>query len=229
MFFLSEFLPIFDKRKKMKLNTILFLLGFLFLHQAQAQLIETEGSVHFKASFGTVDSAMFQNFSIGGEWMIGKRFGLNYNFDFVHRNDKVYQLHSSAGLIVGPPLIGLGIIGVLTDGSNNNGNGTSLGGLGIIGGLLLLILPEGVSYHIPIKYNWDVAPYANILGVDFMKNNRINKSYLRYAANFGAKFSYWNPKEYTIFGFAETRKTAGMGWTLGAGIGIGKTFGTVNK
>jgi hypothetical protein len=208
----------------MKLHTIIILLGLFNVQLANAQIVETSGSVHFKSSFGTVDTAVFQNFSIGGEWMIGKNFGLNYNFDFVHRNDKIYQLHSSAGLIVGPPLIGLGIIGAIASGNTNNDTGTSLGGLGIIGGILLLILPEGVTYHIPIKYNWDLAPYANILGVDYMKNNRINKSYLRYAATFGAKFSYWNPKEYTIFGFTETRKTAGMGWTLGAGIGVGKTF-----
>lgn len=201
--------------------TFLFILGINF-----SQLSECNHSFHFKMSLGKVDSASYQNFSIGGEWMIKKRFGLNYNFDFVHRNDQIYQLHSSAGLIAGPPLIGLGIISSIGKTVSSGNGDADLGALGVIGGILLLILPEGVSYHIPYRYNWDFAPYLNVLGVDFMKNNKpnVNKGYLRYAATAGLKVSYWNPKNYTFFSFIETRKTAGMGFAYGGGFGIGITF-----
>ncbi|MES2590050.1 MAG: hypothetical protein V4622_13810 [Bacteroidota bacterium] len=206
--------------KKIALRRGGILLTFILLSFTSfSQLIESDGIFHFK-----VDSANYQNFSLGAEWLVHERIGLNYNFDFVHRDDKLYHLHSSAGLVAGPPLIGLGIISYLVNG--NLAEDGNLGGLGIVGGLLLLILPEGVSYHLPIKYNYDLSAYANVLGVDFVKNNKpgVDKGYLRYAPTFGAKFSYWNPKNFTIFSFVETRKTAAMGWSLGAGLGFGKTF-----
>lgn len=204
---------------------IIITIAFLFIIGTSfSQLSECNHSIHFKTSVGKVDTAFYQNFSIGGELIFENRLALNYNFDFVHRDDQIYQLHSSAGLIVGPPLIGLGLISWITNSTSNNS--ADLGALGVIGGILLLILPEGVSYHIPYKYNWDFAPYLNVLGVDFMKNNKpnVDKGYLRYAATAGLKVSYWNPKNYTFFSFIETRKTAGMGFAYGGGFGIGMTF-----
>ncbi len=187
-----------------------------------AQLNQMKGNAHFKFSMGKVDTALYQNYSIGGEWIVHDNIGLNYNFDVFLRNDKIWQLHSSAGLIAGPPLIGLGLVSWISNVATNNS--ADLGAVGVITGILLLILPEGVSFHLPIKYNYDLSAYVNVLGVDFMKNNNIDKSYLRYAATFGGKFTYWNPKNYTIFGFAETRKVAGMGWSIGGGLGLGYTF-----
>lgn len=195
-----------------------------------SQYNEQKGHLWVKSSYGIVDTANYMNFSVGGEWILKKwnrRFGLNYNFDLVFRNDRIFQAHSSAGLIVGPPMIGLGILSWLAS-SDTDGDGekdANFGSLGIIGGILLLVLPEGVSYHIPLKYNWDIAPYANVLGVDYMKNHNSNLSYFRYAATFGTKVTYWKESKYTISSFVETRKVAGMGWSLGGGLGIGYTIG----
>lgn len=192
-----------------------------------AQYSENAGHVWAKYSYGKVDSANYNNFSVGGEWMVKKWLGLNYNFDLVFRNDNIFQAHSSAGLIVGPPLIGLGIISWLAAG-DDNGDGNkdaNLGGLGIIGGILLIVLPEGVSFHVPINYNLDFAPYVNIFGVDWMKNKNTDNNYFRYAATFGTKLTYWRPSNYTFSTFFETRKTAGMGWAFGGGLGLGYTIG----
>lgn len=207
------------------MKTLFFLL--LFLQSTLfAQYIETSGQLWTKYSMGKVDSAIYNNFSLGGEVLVGERWGLNYNFDFISRNDNIFQMHSSAGLILGPVLIAGGVVSWATAGdSNNDGDkDPNLGALGIIGGLLLIALPEGVSYHIPIKYHWDFSPYVNILGVDYMKNRNIDKWYLRYAATFGTRLTYWNPKRYTFNTFIETRKVAGMGWSIGAGLGLGYTL-----
>lgn len=195
---------------------------FFYSMVSFSQLNQMRGNAHFKFSMGTIDSASYQNYSIGGEWIVHDNIGLNYNFDVVLRNDKIWQLHSSAGLIAGPPLIGLGLVSWITNAATNNS--ADFGAIGVITGVLLLILPEGVSFHLPYKYNYDFSAYINVLGVDFMKNNNIDKGYLRYAATFGAKMNYWNPKNYTVFSFVETRKVAGMGWFLGGGIGLGYTF-----
>lgn len=207
------------------MKKILFLFIF-FQTKLFAQYTETSGHLWAKYSYGKIDSANYNNFSIGGEWLVTNRIGLNYNFDLVFRNDRIFQAHSSAGMIVGPPLIGLGIVSWIVAG-DDDGDGdkdANLGGLGVIGGILLLILPEGVSYHFPIHYNFDVAPYANILGVDFMKNRNTDKSYFRYAATFGTKVTYWRPNNFTLSAFFETRKTAGMGWSYGGGLGLGYTI-----
>ncbi len=205
------------------MKTLFFVL-FCFLYNGlSAQYTETGGQLWAKYSLGQVDSARYNNFSVGGEVLLAKRWGLNYNFDFIFRNDNIFQMHSSAGLIIGPFLIGAGIASWAATG-DSDGDGqkdANLGALGIIGGLLVFALPEGVSYHIPIKYNWDVAPYVNILGVDYMKNRNTDEWYLRYAATFGTRLTYWNPKRYTFNAFAETRKVAGMGWSFGGGLGIG--------
>jgi hypothetical protein len=188
----------------------------------------TEQSFHLSARFsaGKVDTAFYQNYSIAGEIILENRLGLNYSFDFVHRNDNINQFHAPAGLLGGPLLMGLGIASWLAAG-DDDGDGekdANFGGLGILGGLLVLALPDGVSYHFPIKYNWDIAPYANVLGIDRVWNNNTGNKYWRYAASFGTKVTYWQPSNLTFNGFFETRKVAGMGWSIGGGVGIGYTF-----
>lgn len=188
----------------------------------------TEQSFHLwgNYSMGKVDTAIYSNYSVGGEFIFENRLGLNYNLTFIHRNDNINQFHAPAGILGGPILIGLGIVSWAAAG-DSDGDGqkdSNLGGLGIIGGLLVLLCPEGVSYHIPLKYNWDIAPYANVLGIDRVWNRNNGNKYWRYAASFGTKFTYWNTNNVTFNGFVETRKVAGMGWSIGGGLGIGYTF-----
>lgn len=207
---------------KTRLSTVLILIHSSFF----AQYAEQSGQIWLKYSLGRVDSAQYNNFSLGGEVLLGKRWGLNYNFDLVFRNDNVFQMHSSVGMILGPFLIGAGIVSWAAAG-DEDGDGekdANLGGIGIVGGLLLFALPEGVSYHFPIRYNWDIAPYANVLGVDYIKNRNTDLWYLRYAATFGTRATYWRDNRFTFNGFFETRKVLGMGWSFGGGLGLGYTL-----
>ncbi len=130
------------------MRNILVLLLISLSFYSTAQLNQMQGNAHFKFSMGKVDTALYQNYSIGGEWIVHDNIGLNYNFDVFLRNDKIWQLHSSAGLIAGPPLIGLGIVSWISNVATNNS--ADLGAVGVITGILLLILPEGVSFHLPM-------------------------------------------------------------------------------
>lgn len=187
-----------------------------------AQFNQNTGHVWLSSGIGHVDSANLQTYGVRGEYLIHERLGLNYNFEFVHRNDHIYQIHSSAGMLLGPPLI---IFGLLSNNSNNQTSSTfGLGGLGVVAGIILLVAPEGVSYHIPVGYRWDLSPYANFLGVDFMKNNNTDKWYLRYVGSYGFKATFWQEGGFTMTSFIETRKVAGMGWSYGGGIGLGYAF-----
>ncbi len=197
-----------------------FLILFI-TNQVSAQFNQNVGHVWLKSGFGRVDSANLQTYGVSAEFLIHERVGLNYNLEFVHRNDNIYQIHTSAGLLLGPPLI---LFGILTTNNTNPNSVFDLGALGVVGGIILLVAPDGVSYHIPVRYHWDVSPYANFLGVDFVKNNNSDKWYLRYAGSYGCKVTYWQEGGLTFNAFSETRKVAGMGWSFGGGFGIGYSW-----
>lgn len=203
------------------MRSIIALLLLASCGYCRAQFNQNTGHVYFANGYGKVDSANLQTYGVRAEFLIHEKVGLNYNLEFVHRNDNIYQIHSSAGLLLGPPLI---IFGLITSNADNPNSVFDLGGLGVVGGILLLVAPDGVSYHIPVGFHWDVSPYANFLGVDFMKNNNSDKWYLRYAGSYGCKVNYWNMGGLTFTAFAETRKVAGMGWSYGGGLGIGYAF-----
>lgn len=184
----------------------------------QAQSIgESKFHLYGKYSFGGIDTAFYHNYSLTGEWLVHKNIGLNYNVDLILRNDEVHHIHTTMGLLGGPFLI------LSSWGSNAD---SSSGSFVPILGILLLALPDGVSFHIPIRYRWDLSPYANVLGLDFVKNRAIDEFYIKYACSFGIRTNYIYRERFTLNGFVETRKTAGMKWGFGLGLGAGILFGT---
>ncbi|ASS50671.1 MAG: hypothetical protein A3D31_14000 [Candidatus Fluviicola riflensis] len=206
---------------------ILSLLIFFAVPNAQAQLTYGDGHVFVKYSYGIVDSARYHNYSVSGEYFVNDFIGLNYNFDLMFRNDNIRQFHSSVGALAGPPLI---LIGVITAVSNNNDDDMddsqfNLGALGSVLGILILVAPDGVSFHIPVSYKWDISPYANLLGIDFVRNKNTNHNNFKYAMSFGCKTTYLTYSDFTLNAFLETRKVAGMGWSFGGGFGLGYAIG----
>lgn len=184
-----------------------------------AQLTNYKFHLSGRAGIGTVQSVMYNSYSLNAEFMFKNKLGINYNFDYVTRQDDLRNIHLTMGMLGAPVLFGVGL------GKSLDGDTTSSGAFGIIGGLVLLALPDGVSYHISPKYGWDIAPYANILGLDFIKNRETGDEYLKYACSFGVKSSYLIMDRFTVSGFAETRQAAGFGWSIGGGVGIGAVFG----
>lgn len=187
---------------------------------ANAQFNQNTGHVWVKYSHGVIDSAQYNNFSASGEYLVNEYIGLNYNFDLSFRTDNVFQFHSSIGALAGPPLI---VYGLLSS-STNNGQ-FNLGGLGTVLGILILIAPDGVSFHIPIGYNYDISPYANVIGCDIIRDRNIQKTYFKYAASFGVKGTFWQSNGFTLNTFVETRKVASLAWSFGGGFGIGYSWG----
>jgi hypothetical protein len=192
------------------------LLSLLSL-QASAQLSEKSVHVYGKYSLGKVDSATYHSFGITTEIFVHKYIGINYNFDFTNRNDNIRHFHTSMGLLGGPILIGVGLTKMV------DGDSTTHGGLAIVG-LLLLALPDGVSFHLPVSYNMDVSAYANVIGLDFIKNRKTSEKWIKYACSFGVKTTYTVRDHLTLTGFVETRQAAKFGWSFGGGVGIGYVF-----
>lgn len=130
----------------LKSNTF-FLIIFSF-NRAFCQML-TENKFHLQSKYsygiveGIVENAQYNNFSLCGEFIVSDHIGLNYNFDWMQRNDNIRLIHTPMGLIGGPLLMLLSI-------SNKSGNTTNSGNVGILLGILILALPDGVSYHIPV-------------------------------------------------------------------------------
>ncbi len=207
---------------------ILSLLIFFAVPNAQAQLTYGDGHVFAKYSYGIVDSARYHNYSVSGEYFVNDFIGLNYNFDLMFRNDNIRQFHSSVGALAGPPLILLGVLRAAVNNDDNDDSDDSEFNLGVLGallGVLILVAPDGVSFHIPVSYKWDISPYANVLGIDFVRNKNTNHNNFKYAMSFGCKTTYLTYSNFTLNAFMETRKVAGMGWSFGGGFGIGYAIG----
>ena len=207
--------------------------GFLFAllvipFSSKAQLTEKKGYVGFKTSYGFVDTSFYTNYGLTGEYLFENRIGLVYNFEYQRRTDNFKHIHASVGSLAGPPLILIGLISGLADSANDGTSSGSVFGLGYLGtlvGLLITVLPDGVSYHIPYGYNGDIAPYANFLGIDYIWNKNLGYSQWKYACSFGVKGTYWHQSNWMLQGFLETRKVASTGWGFGAGLGAAYSLG----
>lgn len=205
-----------------KLFLLLVICGNVY--RSNAQFNEYRFHVYGKASSGIIDKNNY--FNIGGsmEWMVKPKLGLNYNLEYQYRTDGYSHIHGSIGSLAGPPLIVIGLISGISnedDLNDTDDNPFNFGYLGALAGVLLTICPDGVSYHFPIGYHWDVAPYANVLGIDWVFNRKENYSQLKYAVSVGTKVSYSFSNNMTANLFVETRKVASTGFGFGGGFGIG--------
>ncbi len=195
---------------------------------SKAQLTQKNGYIGIKTSYGFVDTSFYTNYGLTGEFILKNRFGLVYNLEYQKRTDNYKHIHASVGSLAGPPLILIGLISGLANSANDGTSSGSVFGLGYLGtliGLLITVLPDGVSYHIPFGYNGDIAPYANVLGIDYIWNKNVGYSQWKYSCSFGVKGTYWHQSNWMLQGFLETRKVASTGWAFGAGLGAAYSIG----
>lgn len=183
-----------------------------------AQLNTNTYHIYGKTSIGVIDTAFYSSYGLSAEIFANKKLSFNYNFDYTLRKDNVTQLHTPMGLVGGPILMAIGL------GNAADADTTTSGAFGVLGGLLLLVLPDGVSYHQNVGYRGDISPYANLLGIDFIHNRTLHERKIKYACSFGVRGTYVVAEHFTFSAFAETRKTASIPWGFGGGIGIGYTF-----
>jgi hypothetical protein len=153
------------------------------------------------------------------EILFKKGWGLNYNFDYQMRKDSITQFHSTMGVVGAPLLMGFGVYKGFDGDTTTKGVGTFLLGLA------LLALPDGISVHYNVAPGWDVSPYANILGLDFIKDKKNDELFIKYACSFGFKGTYILKDRLTFTAYAETRQAASFGWGFGGGMGIGVVLG----
>ena len=192
-----------------------------------AQLLDNNFHVYGHFGAGGIGGTEYTanqgaGYSITGlkaEILFKKGWGLNYNFDYQMRKDSITQFHSTMGVVGAPLLMGFGVYKGFDGDTTTKGVGTFLLGLA------LLALPDGISVHYNVAPGWDVSPYANILGLDFIKDKKNDELFIKYACSFGFKGTYILKDRLTFTAYAETRQAASFGWGFGGGMGIGVVLG----
>ena len=205
----------------------LLIFVFIFPLFLRAQLTSNRWHVYGKVSGGIIDSTTYYNLGGSAEYFFRNGIALNYNFEYQRRGD-FNHIHGSMGSLVGPLLI---ISGIVYDAAFNPfgfTQGLSLSRWTTIGGLLIAILPDGVSYHFPYNYHWDFSPYINFVGVDYVWSKKQNYSEWKYALSIGNKITYWSSNGLTLNTFVEARKVASTNWGIGGGFGIGYSFSPIS-
>ena len=207
--------------------TIFFISNF-----SMAQLTENRWHFYGKYSFGNLGKANYHNAGIAAEWMVFEKLGLNYNLEYLHRSDNFSHIHGSIGSVGGPIFIGLGAFSMGNRPNDpNSGHITNsqilndFGSTATLIGLAILLMPDGISYHFPIQEKYDIAPYINFLGFDWVYHrNAIDIGDIFYGTSLGVRGTLITKDNITFNTFVETRKVAGNGWGAGIGFGVGYTF-----
>lgn len=202
----------------MKRSRIYFLILVFFClfdtSKIHAQFEQAKWEFYGKYSFGFVDKTNYSYVGFNMERQFHPNWTLNWNLELLGRRDDIFQLHGSMGLIGGPAYMGYAL------NQPTWGNGYIVGN--IILGLMIMAAPDGISYHFPIAYRWDLSPYANVLGFDWVQYNEMEGfAHLFYSASAGVRCSYWMTDRFFVKGFIETRKAGPLGWNYGGGIALG--------
>lgn len=197
------------------------LVPFLFFSvPAFAQFEWDDKNITMEYSFGKTGENRYQCYSLNFEYFIDDHVSLNYNFDLSYTSDNIRHFHSPIGAVVGPPLVLFGALSLLSD-SDGTSDSVGIGGLALPVGLVLLAIPDGVGFHIPIKKKIDINPYVNFGGIDFVRNRETRIHSFHYTWGFGSKITFHLPKNLTVSIFAEQRKTRHDFWFYGIGFGVG--------
>jgi hypothetical protein len=202
---------------------VLIFLCALLNAKVHTQFENAKREYYLKYSHGFVDQTTYSYIGFNMEHQFKPNWTLNWNLEFLNRKDSIFQLHGSMGLIGGPAFMGWAIDNSWTP----EGIGTS-----IILGLMIMAIPDGVSYHIPIAYRWDLSPYANVLGFDLVQYSYSEGlKHLMYSASAGVRCSYWFTDRFFAKAFVETRKAGQLGWNFGGGLALGwsKPFSKMEK
>lgn len=184
------------------------------VNAAHAQMDASKWQFFAKYSNGfTLAKTSYYYSGMSVEYQFRPRWTLNWNVEMQTRNDDIYQLHGPMGLIGGPAFMVWAI---------NGSWGFEAVGSTIVLGLMIMAAPEGIGYHIPIGYFWDLSPYVNVLGFDWVQTNQNDgfKSLL-YSASAGVRCSFWFADQFFAKGFLETRKAGFLDLSFGGGVALG--------
>lgn len=202
------------------MKTLLFVIGLWLSLAAQAQSDYSKFDLNLQLSSNLYQKQLGPEWNLQGELHLNSRWSLLYNYSIGSFDTYNGYAHAPMSLFaVGPVTRFLA--------QNSFTFGDFLGALAV--GCLTALIPEGVAYHYPLAYRYDLSGYVNPLGLAYIfSNNPLDDGAIKYDATAGAKLTYYAPFGLHANVHLQTRFTAGYGFYPNAGIGLGYSFGHRN-
>ena len=202
------------------MKTLLFVLGLWLCLAAQAQSDYSKFDLNLQLSSNLYQKQLGPEWNLQGELHLNSRWSLLYNYSIGSFDTYNGYAHAPMSLFaVGPVTRFLA--------QNSFTFSDFLGALAV--GCLTALIPEGVAYHYPLAYRWDLSACANPLGLAYIFSDdfALDQS-VKYEATAGVKLTYYTPFGLHADAHALARYTGGFGWYPNAGIGLGYSFGHRN-
>ncbi len=202
------------------MKTLLLSLLLLLNCTALAQSDYSKLDVNFGLGTNLYQGQFQPTWNLQAELHLNARWSLLYNYNIGSLDDSNHYLHAPMSLFaVGP------VTRFLTQ--NTYTIGDFFGSLAV--GMLTALIPEGIAYHYPLAYRYDLSAYANPLGLAYVFTDifLLDKA-VRYNTNIGCKLTY-----YSRFGLLANVHTqlnymGSYGFYPSAGFGLGYAFGHSN-
>lgn len=199
------------------MKTLILGLALFFCLPLQAQSDYSKFDLNLQLSTNLYNKQFGPEWNLQGELHLNGHWSLLYNYSLGTFDTYNTYAHAPMSLFaVGPVTRFLA--------QNSFTFSDFLGALAV--GALTAFIPEGVAYHYPLAYRYDLSAYANPLGLAFVfvEDPTVDGS-VKYDATSGLKLTYYSPFGLHANVHAQARYTAGFGFYPNAGFGIGYTFG----
>ena len=199
-----------------------FVLSFLFLLNGVVYAQSDYSKLDLNFGLGTnLYQGQFQpTWNLQAEYHLNAHWSLLYNYNLGSLDSTNHYLHAPMSLFaVGP------VTRFLTQ--NTYTIGDFFGSLAV--GMLTALIPEGLAYHYPLAYRYDLSAYANPLGLAYVFTDifLLDKA-VRYNTNIGCKLTYYSRLGLLANVHTQLNYMGSYGFYPSAGFGLGYAFGHRN-
>ena len=202
------------------MKTLLLSLLLLLNCKTFAQSDYSKLDLNFGLGTNLYQGQFQPTWNLQAEYHLNAHWSLLYNYNLGSLDSTNHYLHAPMSLFaVGP------VTRFLTQ--NTYTIGDFLGSLAV--GMLTALIPEGLAYHYPLAYRYDLSAYANPLGLAYVFTDifLLDKA-VRYNTNIGCKLTYYSRLGLLANVHTQMNYIGSYGFYPSAGFGLGYAFGHRN-
>jgi hypothetical protein len=202
------------------MKTLILSLLLLLNCKAFAQSDYSKLDVNFGLGTNLYQRQFQPVWNLQAEFHLNARWSLLYNYNLGGLDSSKLYVHAPMSLFA---------VGPVTRFLSQNSFTFSdfLGALAV--GALTALIPEGVAYHYPLAYRYDLSAYANPLGLSLVFTDfyMLDKG-VRYHTNLGCKLTYYSRFGVLANVHTQLNYLGSYGFYPSAGFGLGYAFGHRN-
>ncbi len=163
------------------------------------------------------DFALKTSYGLDMQYFVDDNVSLNYSFRLGERYAHVPAAAPASAIML--------FIAFTTANNGDTEVENKLTGWGIISGIALALVPEGVSFHLRVNDHLAVSPYINPLGLEWIREEGVGGRDTWLGGSAGAKGNLILG-DFVVAPYGEYKKLYGRkgNWGTGAGIAIGYRF-----